>query len=110
MLEVRAVSYRNSGEKKSNGFCCDCCDTDMDAICDSSPGHPCDNTFVFCLRNIETAEDGNTANCPLGRFATPGDVGGDDFSFATPLDSGVPNPMIFAVNVWPVSSMIMHEK
>ena len=98
MLEVRAVSYRNSGGRGSNGFCCDAL---FDTSCDSLPGYPCDNEFVFCLRNIGTAEDGTTANCPLGRYSTDV-IGGDDFSFATPIDSGVPNPMTFTGNIWPV--------
>ena len=103
MLEVRALSYRNTGGKKSSGFCCGAV---FDTDCDSVPGgHPCHNGFVFCLRCIDAAEDENCATCPLAieRYATAGAVGDDDFSFATPLDSGVPNPMAFTGNIWPVS-------
>ena len=93
-----AHSYRNPGGRDSGGYCCESYSTVLCGIIDQ-----CDNRFVFCLRNFGTAEDGNEDNCPLGRYETPGAVGDDDFSFATPIASGVPNPMTFTGSVWPVS-------
>ena len=92
-LEVRAHSYRNSDHEESDGGCCD----PIFWYCGQ-----CDNMFIFCLRGLSTANDGNPGNCPLGRYST-GDIGDDSFSFRTPIASGVPNPMTFTGSVWPVS-------
>ena len=93
VLEVRAHTYENSGHRLSNG---DCCDISL-LECGE-----CDNQFVFCLRGSSISNDGNTNNCPLGRYST-GEIGGDSFTFSTPIASGVPNPMTFNGSVWPVS-------
>ena len=96
VLEVRAYTYRNPDSDESDGGCCD---GSFFGSCLSE----CDNQFVFCLRGSSASNDGNTGNCPLGRYST-GDIGDDSFSFSTPnLASGVPNPMTFAGSVWPVS-------
>ena len=93
VLEVRAHTYQNSRHRDSNNDCCD--------IGFLSCGQ-CDNQFIFCLRGASTSNDGNPNNCPLGRYST-GEIGDDDFTFSSPIASGVPNPMTFTGSVWPVS-------
>ena len=93
VLEVRAHTYQNSGSRDRNG---DCCDPVL-----FSCGQ-CDNQFIFCLRRSSVSNDGNPNNCPLGRYST-GEIGDDDFTFSSPIASGVPNPMTFNGSVWPVS-------
>ena len=96
VLEVRAYSYQNPESKHATG---ECCETFAISNCENQ----CENRFVFCLRGSSVSNDGNTGNCPLGRYST-GHIGDDSFSFSTPnLASGVPNPMTFTGSVWPVS-------
>ena len=89
----RAFTYQNSDSTDANG---DCCDFGVFSC------GGCDNEFDFCLRSSSTANDGNSNNCPLGRYST-GYSGDDSFTFGTAtLASGVPNPMTFSGSVWPV--------
>ena len=91
VLEVRAHTYTNSDHRDSNGDCCD-------------PGcGGCDNLFIFCLRRSSTANDGNSNNCPLDKYTTTSHIENDNFTFSSPIDSDVPNPMTFNGSVWPVS-------
>ena len=90
VLEVRAHTY--SGHRDSNSDCCDV------------PGcGVCDKLFIFCLRGSSTANDGNSDNCPLGEYTTMLHIENDNFTFSSPIDSDVPNPMTFNGSVWPVS-------
>ena len=97
MLEVQAHTYRNSDSRESSGDCCD-----RFFVCVGQ----CDNQFIFCLRESSTPNDGNPSNCPLGSYST-GEIGGDSFTFSSPIASGVPNPMTFTGSVWPVSKVDM---
>lgn len=96
-LEIRAHTYQNTGHRDSEGDCCE----SVISPCLSD----CDNIFTFCLRNAGTARDDDPMNCALGRFTTVGDVpGGDDITFSSVnIAAGVPNPMTFIGNSWPVS-------
>ena len=99
MLEVRAHSYENIGNRghgDSDGGCCD-------PVCGV-----CDNLFVFCLQESSTANDGGPNVCPLGRYNTVSSIEDDSFTFSSPIASGVPNPMTFNGSVWPVSH-ILHK-
>lgn len=94
VLEIRAHSYQNSGHSDSSV---------PGSLCDPL-GDDCDNRFTFCLRNAGTDEDDDATNCPLGRYSSSEIVGGDDFIFgSSQIASGVPNPMTFSGNFWPVS-------
>ena len=92
VLEVRAHTYQNSRNRDSSGSPCDVVFSE------------CENQFVFCLRESSTSNDGNPNNCPLGRYST-GEIGGDSFTFSSPIANGVPNPMTFNGNEWPVSKL-----
>ena len=96
VLEIWAHTYQNSRSRDSNDDCCDAL-----IVCVGE----CDNQFIFCLRGTSTANDGNTNNCPLGSYCT-GEIGDDSFTFSTPISNGVPNPMIFSGNIWPVRRFI----
>ncbi len=90
VLEVMAHTYTNSGHRDSNS---DCCDLDCGT---------CDNLFIFCLRGSSTANDGNSDNCPLGKYTTMSHIENDNISFSSSIDN-VPNPITFSGSVWPVS-------
>ena len=95
VLEIRAHSYQNSDHLERSGACCD--------YALFSCGY-CDNQFVFCLRGSSTS-NGNSNGCPLGSYSTQGYIEDDSFTFGSPAFNGVPNPMIFHGNVWPVSRL-----
>ena len=95
---MKAHIYQNSRNRDSNGECCDI----GFFTCDE-----CDNQFVFCLRESSTSNDGNPDNCPLGRYSTE-KIGGDSFTFGSPIANGVPNPMTFNGTEWPVSKVCVH--
>ena len=101
MLEIRAHSYQNSDHLERSG---DCCDYAIFTDC----GY-CDNQFVFCLRGSSTS-NGNSNNCPLGSYSTEGYIEDDSFTFRSPSFNGVPNPMTFRGNVWPVIKLIECRK
>ena len=98
-LEIRAHTYQNSGHGDSKGVCCESLLSPPACVLE------CDNIFVFCLRNAGSARDDNPFNCPLGSLNTSADVpGGDEITFGSDnITTGVPNPMIFRGDVWPVS-------
>ena len=101
-LYVRANSYSNSYNTVADGTCCNqfatsSCNYWLCLNCQ------CNNYFTFCLRAYGASHDGNATLCPLGSYKT-GDIGDDSFSFgSSSIDSGVPNPLVFTGNVWPVS-------
>ncbi len=66
-----------------------------------------DNRFRFCLQYSGTHHNGDTGNCPLGGYST-GEVGDDSFTFRNWISRrrGIPNPMMFAGAVWPVSESV----
>ena len=93
-FEVRAHRYENSDSETADGAYCDCCSQ-------------CDIGFFFCLRDSGTSHDDNTGNCPRGSYEA-GEVSTDSDTFnfgSSSIDDGVPNPMTFDGNVWPVSSV-----
>ena len=96
VLEIRAHTYQNSESRDSDGVCCE----SLIPPCLAD----CDNIFNFCLRNAGMARDDDPQNCPLGRFNTVDDVGGDNIIFSSiNIATGVPNPMTFRGDIWPVS-------
>ena len=109
VLEIRAHRYENNDHRLANGRCCDnelasssCLSFPTSLLCGSFC--ECDLRFFFCLREAGTFRDDNTGNCPLGAYRT-GEVSTDEdtFDFSSPIDDGVPNPMTFTGDVWPVS-------
>ena len=86
-------SYSNPSNRDHDGGCCD-------PDCGS-----CDNYFIFCLR--QAGYDRNSNGCPYGSSSSSANVeSGSSLVFSTgssALASGVPNPVRFAGNAWPVS-------
>ena len=78
-------------------YCCDAC------------GTPCDNRFVFCLRELEAPPSYTVLeerHCPLGRYSTDViDPDNDDMDFilGQNLSNQVPNPLVFTGSQWMVS-------
>ena len=91
-LRMRAVSWSGNG-RDANGECCECCP--LLGCIDN-----CDNYFIFCKR--PHGYDTSSEECPGGSYQT-GDLGGDNVTFSSPIDSGVPNPLVFTGTSWPVS-------
>ena len=93
-FEVSVLSYQNPTSQRANGQCCDNRRT--------SNCNPCDNRFLFCLRNAGQSKDDRTESCPLGmyEFATANNRD-NIMPFITPFNT--PNPLVFNGSVWPVS-------
>lgn len=94
-FEVSVLSYQNpTSQRAPSGQCCD--NGGNNCL------NPCDNRFLFCLRNAAQSKEDRTENCPLGmyKFATANNR--DNITpFMTP--SNIPNPLVFNGSVWPVS-------
>lgn len=107
-LEVTAHVYSNPESVISTGYCCDrrYHRNDRPPNCDDR--ERCDTGFTFCLRNLGTPHDGNPVRCPLGRYETIEEVGGDYITFSMPFIErpNVPNPLVFTGSVWPVSLIL----
>ena len=91
-LEIQAHRYENSDSTSADGEYCDCCSQ-------------CDIGFFFCLRDSGTSHDDNAGNCPRGSYEAE-EVSTDDDTFdfrSASIDDGVPNPMTFDGDLWPVS-------
>lgn len=84
-----------------NGDCCDACD------------NPCDNRFVFCLREFEAPLRYTVLeerHCPLGRYSTDviaPDNDNMEFVLGQNLYDEVPNPLVFSGSQWMVSKLIL---
>ena len=95
-FEVRVLSYQNpTSQRVPNG---QCCDNRRSNNC----RNPCDNTFLFCLRNVGQSKDDRTENCPLDMYKFASADNRDNITpFMTPFN--IPNPLVFNGSVWPVS-------
>lgn len=110
LLEIQAHRYENSDHELANGQCCDNegassdCLAFLNTIACGFFYCECDIRFFFCLRDSGTSRDDDIENCPRGSYET-GQVStdSDEFDFSSPIADGVPNPMTFDGDVWPVS-------
>ena len=101
ILEIRVHRFQNPTGERFDGRCCD--DNRFDNC------SPCENMFLFCLRPPFFPNTSN--NCPLGSYTTGVVTSGedpDDLQFpidGSPIDTDVPNPLIFSGTEWPVSHL-----
>ena len=100
-FSVRAIRYSNPSHR-----------SDDRGYCDTIFHRECENKFKFCLRPFGTSLGSNENNCPLGSYPRNRHtevIGGDVFDFgASQIANGVPNPMVFTGNEWPVSCSESH--
>ena len=93
--------YSNTESENSNG---DPCDTPcISNFC------KCENQFTFCLRPLSGSHNTDTGDCTLGASETTGvfrNSDGDSFDDVVDLGNGVPNPVLYTGNSWPVSLVI----
>ena len=95
-VDIHLASYVNTKHILKSGFCCD------RSSSPSSCQDPCDNQFTFCLRPTG-AEEGNY--CPINGtiYETTSSIS-DHIEFeGESIDEGVPNPLVFTGETWPVS-------
>lgn len=92
ILRVEVHSYASSTHVRDTGLCC------RISLCTD-----CNNNFKFCLTNVEdvigTCQD-STEQYTTQTIAT--DM--EEFDIGTDLDIGVPNPLVFTGERWPVRS------
>jgi len=101
-FEVQVLSYKNPTSQRVDRTRSRCCDGMGDTNCNNQ----CDNIFVFCLRNSVHSQSDITENCPLGLNKTNQFENSDTIVFSPPFideEAGVPNPLVFTGDVWPVS-------
>ena len=106
VLEVHVRSYNNPthGAKSPIEGEVVCCD-DENAL-PPNCRHPCDNRFIFCLREFGRNDSNlSSQSCPYGRNATDHYNNNDNLTFTIGEDfpGGVPNPVVFSGTNWPVS-------
>ena len=100
-FEARLHLYSNPEWKNGNG---DPCDT----LC-VGDFCKCDNQFTFCLRPLSSSQDTDAEHCTLGASKTTSvfrNSDGKSFDNVVDLGNGVPNPVLYTGNVWPVSLVI----
>ena len=104
-LEVMLNRYTNAEEREGRNreYCEEGCLAFFSSDC------PCDNIFTFCLRPLDTTQDNNNANYPLGRFVTGTFEDNDniDFTHGTNLMNSLSNPLVYRGNLWPVSPPVI---
>lgn len=102
-LRVKVVSWSGTGYDAANTCCDGLSWTWWTAICDTS----CDNYFLFCLRpyGYDTTSDA----CPSGSYQT-GTLGSNSITFSSPIQSGVPNPLVFTGGTWTVRAACNTEQ
>lgn len=101
-MSVELFSYVSTKHILKNGFCCDISNSQSECQDD------CDNRFIFCLRR--TGSGG--LSCPSNSTTYQTSNTSPDFvifSSGVDIDDGVPNPLIFTGERWPVrNSSIRH--
>ena len=98
-FEVSVLSYQNPTSQRADGQCCDRRNNNNNCL-----NNPCDNRFLFCLRNAGQSKDDNTENCPLGMYEFTTADDSDNITFITPfINQDTPNPLVFNGSIWPVS-------
>ena len=96
-LSVEVVSYASSSHARDDGLCCD----------NSQCVDDCNNSFNFCLlrpgADLNSTSDVDPCLNSSEQYVT-GVVGGDmrEFVIGENLDDGVPNPLLFTGERWPV--------
>lgn len=113
-LEIRLFRYNNPTHQCAEcgpGGSPGCCDGDRDGDRDGSCSEDarCNNMFIFCLRPLETSNL-NFTFCPLGENSTRLISSGDNLEFGLGQQtvSGLPNPLVFTGDRWPVSRSLIH--
>ncbi len=103
ILKVHVLSYASTTHSKVDGLCCD--RPNESGMCYQH----CDNNFTFCLR--PNGLDSSDTSCPMGTYKT-GNISSDmmEFEDGVDLDEGVPNPLIFTGENWPVSLLILNSQ
>lgn len=95
ILEAQVLSYASSPHRKYDGFCCG---AEESSMCIDH----CRNRFMFCLR--PAGFDDESDICPTGKSLVTGLISNDSMEFVhgRDLDAGVPNPLVFTGERWPV--------
>lgn len=103
ILKIELLSYASIPHTKYNGFCCG---TQGALGCIED----CNNRFKFCLRPMGFDQESDA--CPTGQMLATGPISDDSMEFesGTDLDDGVPNPLIFTAEGWPVSYRLALRK
>ena len=108
-LEILLSSYNNPTHQCAEcgpGGSLGCCEGDRNGAC--SENARCNNMFIFCLRPLETSNLDFTF-CPLGENSTRRISRGDniEFGLGEQIVSGLPNPLVFTGDRWPVSRSLI---
>ena len=112
ILEVPVHAYSNpthaAAPMGDEVVCCD----DGDDVSPLDCSNPCDNRFIFCLREFgRTDIDLRTQSCLYGRERTEQYNNNDSLTFTVGEDfpGGVSNPLVFSGTSWPVSLLNCHN-
>lgn len=101
-LNVEVLSYASTTHVKSDGFCCR---TPINLVCTDH----CNNRFTFCVRPTGVNTSDSTGACldSAQQLAT-GSISDDmmEFEIGRNLDAGIPNPLVFTADRWPVRFLL----
>ena len=110
-LDIRARTYRNDDHRVKDGTCCEHPFSACTSFFYCGNNCECDNRFIFCAKNAGSSHNTDANSCPLGRAATSGSVGDDNFFFSTSsIGGGVSNPITFPGAVWHVRHIALNLK